>query len=102
MPLTGNEPAERTGLLEVPKRGAEAIKTVTLSAGAKDQPKVDFPADLPLNLGSAIALEGEEGVFRRVINSIVIEKQGEKRRELTAEAEGGGGRKAKYMQELGL
>lgn len=102
MPLTGNEPAEKTGNLAIPARGQEQVKTVTLQAGTKGAEKVDFQADLPLNLGSAIALEGEEGIFRRVINSLVIEKQGEKRRELQEKEEGEGRTRAKYLQELGL
>lgn len=102
MPLTGSQPAEVAGTLAVPSRADARLKACELQAGSRDQEKVNFTADLPLDLGSAIAMEGEVGVFRRVINSLVIEKQGEKRRELQSKEEGGERTRAKYLTELGL
>lgn len=102
MPLTGSVAAEISGNLQVPQRDGARIKSCDLQAGSRGQEKVTFSSDLPLDLGSAIALEGELGVFRRVINSLVIEKQGEKRRELEAKEEGAGRTRAGYLTELGL
>lgn len=101
MPLSAEQAAEVIGRLDIPSRKEARTMVVPLEAGARGAEKTQFSAELPADLASAIALEGEMEVMKRVVQSIVIEKQGEKRRELQAKEEGSQGR-AKYMQQLGF
>lgn len=90
--------------LEIPD--TPQLKTITLEASTKvDDEKVqeEFETAVPPTLADAVAFEGEKGVFRRYINSLVVERQGEKRREIAANAGAGVERKrGKYLQELGV
>lgn len=100
MPLTGEKPAEQLGQLTIPSN--PNMITIPLEAGGRDKEKTQFSADMPADLGSAIRLEGEVEIMKRVVQSMVIEKQGEKRREIAAKEDGKEGTRAKYMQQFGF
>lgn len=90
--------------LEIPD--SPTLKVVTLDASTTiegEKIKEEFEASLPPSLADAVALEGEKEVFRRYINALVIDKQGEKRREIAARYGQGEERKrGKYLSELGI
>lgn len=95
------------GQINVPDRNAAIFKTVELEASTTvDGVKLEttFTTDLPASLGDAVAMEGEREIFRRVINAIVIERQGEERRKIAANSGAPGKERvrAKYLSELGL
>lgn len=91
---------------DVPDKASARTMTVTLEASTKGpdgQPlKEEFQAELPHRLPDAIALEGADEVFRRYVNSKVIDLQGEKRRELSYSGGTKERKRAKYLQELGI
>ena len=99
--------------LQIPEKPDSIIASLKVSTGKEDK-KVEknFEAELPKDLGSAVRFEAEanhcgleEGariVFKKYINSKVIELQGEERMRLAPEGEKKERKRAQYMEQLGL
>lgn len=92
--------------IEVPDKQNAVTVTCPIPVSTKvngEKKEATFEAELPKTLGSAVALYGEDEVFKKFINSLVISLQGEQRNKLQAE---GGGKepraKAKYLDALGI
>jgi hypothetical protein len=91
--------------LEIPERRQAVTKEVQVPVSAKGEDgetvNSEFTVELPANLASAIALEGERDVFRRYVNSKIIQLQANERRKLVGK-ESKGRVRAKYMEDLGI
>jgi len=91
--------------LDYPEKTHAQVKEVSLKCSTgKGDAKVehDFAAKMPASLADAIALEGSKGVFRRYLNSLAIELQGEERQKLAPEGEKKERKRARYLEELGV
>ncbi|MGH9426567.1 MAG: hypothetical protein ACRD2L_09750 [Terriglobia bacterium] len=89
--------------LEIPAQGKTRSVTLKCSTGkAESRTETEFQASMPASLGDAIALETEKGVFRRYLNSLAIELQGEQRQKLAPEGEKKERKRARYLEELGV
>jgi len=92
-------------ILNIPDKNQAQVKTVTLEASTTvdgEKKETEFSYDLPSTLEDAIAIEGTKGIFRRVINAMVIEAQGEERRKLAATSGGKERVRAKYLEQFDL
>jgi len=77
--------------------------TLTASTGKGDaKNETEFPARLPKTLAIASQLFGEKKAYRLLINALVVELQGLKRKELAPKGEKKERKKAPYLEELGL
>lgn len=91
------------GTITVPERSGIQIKEVEIevSTGEGDtEKKGTFVAELPKTLGDAVALLGEQDVFRRFINSYVVFLQGKERNKLNKDSKPRA--RASYLESLGL
>jgi len=91
------------GTITVPDRQHIQIKEVEIevSTGDGDNEKTGkFTAELPKTLGDAVALLGEQDVFRRFINSYVVYLQGKERNKLSKDSKPRA--RASYLESLGL
>jgi hypothetical protein len=98
-------------VIQVPDRRRAKVKRVSIDVSTgKGEAKVTdkFEADLPLDVGSAVAIFGEEHVLRCFIGYHVIELQAKERLRLQKQNRSGGsdgtaGRKrGRYLDEIGL
>jgi len=104
--------------LVIPDSPDTATVSLKVSTG-KDDPlkgtkkaEGEFPATLPKDLGSAVRFEANENkcgleeaskiIFKKYINSKVIELQGVERMRLAPEGEKKERKRAGYMEQLGL
>lgn len=95
--------------IQVPDQPDVAEVTLTVTTGRKEakangtEPITkNFPARLPKNIGSAIALLGEKDVFSYFIQAYVVKLQGEERLKLQPQVEGKARKKAAYLESVGL
>jgi len=80
--------------------GADGELVLDAHGKAKRKDK-EVQEEVPATLEDAIKAEGAKKVFKRYIQSLIIELQGEHRRDLQEKAPGER-RRAPYMEELGL
>lgn len=86
-----------------PRTKSVDLKVSTKKTEDGQSKESTFKAALPLDLESAVALEGSaKEVLRYYIASKVIELQGEERAKLERKAPGEGRKKAAYLEELGF
>lgn len=82
------------------------VKRVTLpaSTGKGDaKTSTNFEANLPTSVENASAILGPKKVHRLIINALVVELQGAKRKELAPKGgEKKERKKAPYLEELGM
>lgn len=92
--------------LEIPDRREAQTKIVDIPVSAKaddgETLTSEFACELPASLADAVAIDGELEVYKRYVNSKVIQHQANERRKLTSTGGGKPRTKAKYLEELGL
>jgi len=92
------------GTIIVPDRGAAQTGLVDLDTSTKidgEKKESSFQAEFPKSLGDAVAIHGEDAIFMKVFNALVIEAQGEERRKLQAQFdESKTTRRGKYITQL--
>ena len=81
-----------------PKTGEYVINPKT---GKANKIEKNVQEDVPATLDDAILAEGKQKVFRRYIQALVIELQGEHRRDLQ-EKTPGERKRAPYLETLGI
>lgn len=86
------------------KREAETriVKLKCSTGKGESKTETEFDGEMPASLADAIALEGVNGVFKRYLNSLAIELQGEQRAKLAPEGEKKERKRASYLEELGV
>lgn len=91
------------GTMTIPDRKDANIKEVEIevSTGEGDKEKTGtFLASLPATLADAIAVLGEQDVFRRFINAYVVYLQGKERNKLNKDTKPRV--RASYLESLGI